>query len=54
MYIYVYIYIYIYICIGTQVKCTQLWKQSSSFKQLLETLLLTIKTCTGFTTDATW
>ena len=30
------------------------WKQSSSIKQLLQNLLLIIKTCTGFTTDITW
>ena len=42
MNIYIYIYIYIY------------RKQSSAFKRLLETLLLTIKMCTGFTTDALW
>ena len=29
-------------------------KQSSTFKWLLETLLLAIKMCTGFTTDAKW
>ena len=29
-------------------------KQSSAFKRLLETLLLAIKMCTGFTTDVIW
>ena len=53
MYIYIYVYIYyiyvyyIYILyiyyIGTQAKCTSRWKQSSGFKQLLETLLLAVK-----------
>ena len=36
------------IYIETQPRCT---KQSSSIKQFLETLFLTIKMCTGFTTD---
>ena len=29
-------------------------QQSSAFKRLLETLLLAIKMCTGFTTDVIW
>ena len=37
--------------IGTESKCTKRWKQSSAIKQLLETLFLAIKMCTGFTTD---
>ena len=36
------------ICTGAQPKCT---KQSLAFKKLLETLLLTMKMCTGFTAD---
>ena len=32
-------------------KCTKRWKQSSTFKQLLEDLLLTIQKSTGFTAD---
>ena len=30
------------------------WKQTSAFKRLLEILLLALKVCTGFTTDAMW
>ena len=44
---------YMYI-IGTQAKCTSRWKQSSAFKQLLETVLLAVKVRTGFTTDFVW
>ena len=40
--------------IGTQEKCAKRWKQSSAFKQYLETLLVAIKMCTGFTTDVIW
>ena len=40
--------------IGTQLKCTKQWKQRSAIKQLLKTLLLVIKMCTGFTTDVIW
>ena len=29
------------------------WKQSPTFKRLLETLRLAIEMCTGFTTDVT-
>ena len=35
-------------------KCAKRWKQSSAFKQYLETLLVAIKMCTGFTTDVIW
>ena len=47
-------FIYIYIYTRTQAKYTEQWKQSSAFKQLLETLFLTIKKCTGFTIDVIW
>ena len=30
------------------------WKQSSTFKRLIETLLLAIKMCSGFTTYVIW
>ena len=36
---------------SSQPKYTKRWKQSSASKKPLETLLLAIKMCTGFTTD---
>ena len=36
---------------GKYSKCTKQWKQSTVIKQLLETLCLAIKMCTGFTAD---
>ena len=39
------------IYIRTLSKCTKRWKQSSTIKQLLQTLFLAIKICTGFITD---
>ena len=38
----------------TWAKCTKRWKQSSALKHLLETLLLGIKMCTGFTAYVIW
>ena len=34
-----------------QSKCKKRWNQSSAINQLLETLFLAIKMCTGFTAD---
>ena len=66
IYIYIYIYTYSLliastllvvnaenpkIYVGTQSKCSKRWKQSSAIKQLLETLFLAIKMCTGFIAD---
>ena len=42
------------IYIGTEPKCTKSSKQSSAIKQFLETLLLAIKMCIGFTADVIW
>ena len=42
------------IYIGTEPKCTKSSKQTSTIKQFLETLLLAIRMCTGFTADVIW
>ena len=40
---------------GTQSKCTKRRKkQSSAIKKLLEILFVTVRMCTGFTTDVLW
>ena len=64
LYIYIYIYIYyIYIYIYTYINRNTIkqnvqndgkWKQSSAIKQPLETLFLTTKMYTDFTTDVIW
>ena len=46
--------VYLKIYIGTQSKCTKLWKQSLAIKQFLKTLFLAIKMCTDFPADVIW
>ena len=47
-------YIYIYWNTSKMRITMETEQQSSAFKRLLETLLLAIKMCTGFTTDVIW
>ena len=47
-------YIYIYRNTSKMRITMETEQQSSAFKRLLETLLLAIKMCTGFTTDVIW